>query len=273
MSSSTTTTSASATETGTTAALPFPAADLYLATRLMGRVILPPTNFEKDYDTASELDPALQNILCIASSDHPSSKSQTEKQYFWLQRKIRTTLHGAVRVGFVLEPEQVPDDAGDGHNHFVSWKVAVVQNERAAHNKRAVGDAFPPPQVRMVAIRVEPRSRVVFSPHQQQQQPNSFDSFANELAALQWVAKHAGVGADMSAEEEYVQGPSVLLAGDDENVYTITPYDYYHKGSCSLFEYCATQPGTQLPEETARRFFQQIVKVCMCAYSFFEFAE
>ena len=58
-----------------------------------------------------------------------------------------------------------------------------------------------------------------------------------------------------------MQGPSVLLAGDAEHVYTITPYDYYHTGSSSLFEYCATQPGGVVAEETARGFFRQIVKV------------
>ena len=62
---------------------------------------------------------------------------------------------------------------------------------------------------------------------------------------------------------EYVQGPSVLLAGDAEHIYIIAPYEYYHTGSCSLFDYCATQPDGRLSEETARPFFQQIVKVCM----------
>ena len=269
----------------------FPAADLLTATRLMGRVVLPgsvttsghpnqpecspgTTRFDDDTVTTDadqlpepEPDSQLQSILCIDTCYHSSDGSKSErqhhqqqqnssKQYFWLQRKIRTTpLHGAVRVGFVLDPPS-PSQEQYGEDKVVSsWKVAVVPEEKG-------GSAEGQPQVQMVAIRVEPRARVF--PNDDDNNKHSIRTLqlANELAVLQWVARHGDSNNTRApAVPEYVQGPSVLLAADAEYIYTIVPYDYYHTGSCTLFDYCATQPGGRLPEETARSLFQQIVKV------------
>ena len=183
------------------------------------------------------------HILCVESSS--TNGEDEEPRYFWLHRKIRTTRHdGSVRVGFVLEKLQQQT------NVFQVAQVDESERSSSGRSKRAVGDdALPQNQVQMVAIRLDKKTCVF--------QENDEPYLKTQLSALQWVAQHAS----QNDACEYVQGPSALLAGDEEHVYTITPYDYYHTGSSTLFEYCATQPAGVVPEETARGFFQQIVKV------------
>jgi hypothetical protein len=134
-----------------------------------------------------------------------------------------------VRAGFVLKkPEETQG----------VWEVATV------HEKGTAATTDGENQVQMVAIRMEIKE-------------TSEDS--TELAALQWVARHA---ATMEGEEStlHVQN-SVLAAADSTCVYTVSPYDY--AVSPSLFEYCSAQPGAIIPEETARGFFRQIIKVSL----------
>jgi len=269
----------------------FPPADLLPATRFLGRVLIPDEEDDggdlvaatagKDDDSSSSSDnrattpttATQQHILCVATTPVP--------QYFWLQRKIRTTPHGgAVRVGFVLQQEPNAADKDNKIDQTASsssfWKVAIVGDSQqelatvsaaaaaaASLGKRAVDEALPPKQVQMVAIRVEPRARVFAA----SSNDTDHSSLANELAALQWVQQQQQSGTDTTSttttttqEQEFVQGPSVLLAGDAEHVYTIAPYDYYHTGSSSLLEYCCVRGGT-LSEDTARGLFRQIVKV------------
>lgn len=121
-----------------------------------------------------------------------------------------------------------------------------MDDHQAKCGKRDRDCLQPQQSVQMVAIKVEEKSHVFQKDDQ---------TSANELNALQWVARHVPV-----SHEKCILGPGVLLAGDAQFVYTISPYDFFHTGSLSLFEYCEMQPKSCLREETARGLFQKITK-------------
>lgn len=205
----------------------FPEPFLLPARRLTGVAVLLPVESASNKEEAKQAPQRLErrasvssNILCVDNGGKP--------QYFWLQRKIRTTSkHGSVRVGFVLKDPAENSESDPSSTGEVVWEV--VSKEADANG--AGGDSQ---QVQMVAIQIE----------------NKNDP-SNELAVLQWVAKHATDGNNNVL-------CSVLGAADSRNVFTVSPYDCVQQ---TLFEYCSEQPGNIVSESTARGFFREITKV------------
>jgi hypothetical protein len=152
------------------------------------------------------------------------------KKAYLLQRKVGTTAHGSIRVGFVLkDPKATDEDA---------WELAEPSS----------GDSKDDHQHEMVSVIMEEKSKVL--PDDVGSHGNSSIDPAAELSALQLVAKHdpEGVG--------HVMG-TTNIACDEQYVYAIT--DYHREGS--LFEYCAELPVGHLGEPEARFFFRQILRV------------
>jgi hypothetical protein len=150
------------------------------------------------------------------------------KKAYLLQRKVGTTAHGSIRVGYVLKDSK---DTEEG-----VWELAEPSLEYSK------GDQ----QHEMVSVIMEEKSKVL--PDDIGSQGNSSIDPAAEISALQLVAKYdpEGVG--------HVLG-TMDIACDEQYVYAIT--DYHREGS--LFEYCA-EVG-RLDEPEARFFFRQILMV------------
>jgi hypothetical protein len=158
---------------------------------------------------------------------------EEEKKAYLLQRKVGTTAHGSIRVGYVLKD---PKEADEG-----VWELVEPASEYSK------GDHH---QHEMVSVIMEEKSKVL-SDDRGSHGNTSIDPAA-ELSALQLVATHdpEGVG--------HVLG-TTNIACDEQYVYAIIA-DYHRDGS--LFEYCA-EVG-RLGEPEARFFFRQILKVSMC---------
>jgi serine/threonine protein kinase len=152
------------------------------------------------------------------------------KKAYLLQRKVGTTAHGSIRVGYVLKDPKAVDEG-----------VWELEEPSSGHPK---GDH----QHEMVSVIMEEKSKVL-SDENGSHGNTSIDPAA-ELSALQLVATHdpEGVG--------HVLG-TANIACDEQYVYAIT--DYHREGS--LFEYCA-EVG-YLSEAEARFFFRQIIRVSM----------
>lgn len=153
------------------------------------------------------------------------------KKAYLLQRKVGTTAHGSIRVGYVLKEPKAADEGG-------VWEMAEPSS----------GDSKGEHQHEMVSVIMEEKSRVLSD--DRGSHGNTLTDPAAELSALQLVATHDpdGVG--------HVLG-TTNMACDEQYVYAIT--DYHREGS--LFEYCA-EVGC-LGEPEARFFFRQILRVSM----------
>ena len=146
---------------------------------------------------------------------------------FWLQRKVAKTLHGCVRVGFLLRPNSSPDFKGV----LEAWELAP--DDAGRHQ--------------IVAMKMMDTS--ILNMNQDSESTKCvLHNPLNEISALQMIANF---GTD---EELNVIG-SKLIATSSQHVYVILPY---HRDG-TLFQFCLSQ-GT-LKEAAARFFFRRILKV------------
>jgi hypothetical protein len=207
---------------------PFDPPVLLTAKRVTGTVgnscIAPP---EMESSTSTSTFDGEKTLVAPQSHILVVEHEEGEKAYL-LQRKVGTTAHGSIRVGYLLRD---PKAAGEG-----VWELAEPSS---GHSK---GDH----QHVMVSVIMEEKSKVLSD--EGGSHGNSSIDPAAELSALQLVAKYdpEGVG--------HVLG-TTNIACDQEYVYAVT--DYHRDGS--LFEYCA-EVG-RLGEPEARFFFRQILGV------------
>jgi hypothetical protein len=153
------------------------------------------------------------------------------KKAYLLQRKVGTTAHGSIRVGYVLKDPKATDEG--------VWELAEPSSDNSN------GDH----QHEMVSVIIEEKSKVL-PDNMCSPDGNTSIDYAAELSALQLVAAQdpEGVG--------HVLG-TANIACDQQYVYAIT--DYHREGS--LFEYCAEVGSLGEPE--ARFLFRQILRVSM----------
>ena len=161
---------------------PFPPPVLLSARRLMGEVLT--SAVENDGVTQA---PSLVrksslagNILLVQDDQNPKA----EKKTFMLQRKLKASTHGSVRLGFVLRD---PSKSESG-----VWELVPKSNDGGD------GDLF-----EMVAVKIEPK--------------NSTENPLVDLSALQWIAANDPEG------KGHLLGPAIIAA-DDAHYYTITPF-------------------------------------------------
>jgi hypothetical protein len=200
---------------------PFDSPVLLTAKRVTGTVgnsCAPPAMESSTSLSGGEDTLAAQNHILVVEHDEEGKKA------YLLQRKVGTTAHGSIRLGYVLKDSKETDEG--------VWELAESSLEDHQHE--------------IVSVIMEEKSKVLsddIGSH-----GNSSIDPAAELSALQLVAKHdpEGVG--------HVLG-TTNIACDEQYVYAIT--DYHREGS--LFEYCA-EVG-RLGEPEARFFFRQILMV------------
>jgi hypothetical protein len=170
-------------------------------------------------DRRSSID---SNVLCIDNT-----------QYFWLQRKIRTTeSKGSVRIGFCLK---VPASKKSQTHPDDVWEVMVTPPKES----NSEDDGITESQFQMVAICVE----------------NTIDFLDSmELAALNFVSSNSTI------TNEHIQS-TLLFASDSSKIYIVMPYE--DAISMTLSEYCVKQPGSIVVENKAREFIQQILRVSL----------
>jgi serine/threonine protein kinase len=206
----------------------FPPVSVLPAHRLTGAtLVLPDTEIStSDGEHASVLErrsSVAGNVLCVDN-----------KQYFWLQRKIRaTSTQGSLRVGFCLK------DPGEQKKRSLpesTFEVLVAPKDGAVSNVDKTNEQ----RVQMVAIRVEDLS-------------DFLDSL--ELAVLQYISSFL---CECTTRVEHIPS-SVILAVDSSHVYIVMPYD--EVVSLSLFDYCLAHPGAIVSETEAREIFRQILQV------------
>jgi hypothetical protein len=181
-------------------------------------------------DAGKSNDPVGDGEKTLAAQNHILVVEHAEgKKAYLLQRKVGTTAHGSIRVGYVLKDPKATDDG--------VWEMAEPSSGYQEDH-----------QPEMVSVIIEERSKVL-SDAMGSRGNTSIDPAA-ELSALQLVATHDPEGGG------HVLG-SMNIACDQQYVYAIT--DYHREGS--LFEYCA-EVG-RLGEPEARFFFRQILRVSM----------
>ena len=163
---------------------PFPPPILLTARRTTGNVLTAPASSETDASAPPNLERKASvagNILLVHDSNDPKAKQHA----YLLQRKIKDSLHGTVRVGFVLR-HPTESEAG-------IWEL--VDSASSKHE--------------MVAVKIRPKSKV--------EQADSDHDPRNELSALQWITANDPEGKGR------LLGPTVL-AEDETNLYAIMPY-------------------------------------------------
>jgi hypothetical protein len=164
---------------------------------------------------------------------------------FWLQRKLRKTHDGLIRLGYQLKQQKQ-------HPHPVST-ASVGKWEL---DTDVLG------QPKFVTIHILPSSVLDDQPTQSQDRAvvvataNAY-SHLNELSALQRIANHHHqhhLHTTTSKQRKHVVGTR-LVATSSQYVYAVLPY--YRDGT--LLQFC--QMVGPLMEPLARFFFKQIVKV------------
>lgn len=203
---------------------PFPDPIFQSARRITGHVLTEIPQAEQP-PTLERKTSVAGNILVI-EDDSNSSKVVTKRAYS-LQRKIKDSLHGSVRVGFELK--QLPD-IGPAMYEL----VPDLQNENG-------GNDDDEKRFKMVTIKISSA-----------QGDTVGDTINNEVAALQWISNNA--------QSAHLLGP-VVIGKDAAHIYTVSPY---HKEG-SLFDYCG-RVG-RLIESEARFLFRQILQVSRCSLS------
>jgi hypothetical protein len=206
-----------------------------------GSAFLPTTNLERRASVAG-------NIL-IVEADETVAGGGGGPRAFMLQRKIKSTVFGTVRVAYALRNAgsgnsgTVPDGTRSSSSVSV-WEVAAVP--AIADSDLFLGEA---PEY-LVAVSIEDRAKVLSA------QPTGllFTTTAqdprSELSALQMVADGSN-----SSNFMHVVGTR-LIAADDNHVYTVVA-PFCKEGS--LFDYCVRRG--RLREDEARFFFRQILMV------------
>jgi hypothetical protein len=211
---------------------PFDPPVLLTAKRVTGTVVQTPALEMESTSTGKSNEAVGDGEKTLASQNHILIVEHEEgKKAYLLQRKVGTTAHGSIRVGYVLKDPKAMDEG--------VWELAEP-SEGYSNGEH---------QHEMVSVIIEEKSKVLSddmcSSHDD---GNTSIDHAAELSALQLVATHdpEGVG--------HVLG-TANVACDQQHVYAIT--DYHREGS--LFEYCA-EVGC-LGEPEARFFFRQILMV------------
>ena len=213
---------------------PFPAPKLLSARRVMGTVLTTGSANVPSSAQAPNLErtPSLAgNILLVEEGEEQGG---TRTRPFLLHRKIKTSLHGYVRLGFVLQETESENvwQLVPNHQDLPTSSGLVASGKGVEAAQEQGEDSF-----QMVAIKIELKS------------PAREESLMAELAALQWIATNnpCKVGG--------LFVPTVLAKDEADNVYTITSY----QKEGSLFDYCA-KAGT-LSESEAKTFFGQMLEV------------
>ena len=207
---------------------PFPPPTLASARRIPGMVLTAPDTTDSMAAPSLERQASVTgNILLIEGTDG--------QQAYLLQRKIKSTLFGTVRIGYRLK----------GETEEGLWEVAKRTDLSLNDN----GKGEDPQVYDMVEITIEDKTQVLHD-NGAANNSNTAQDPQTELSALQLVA----------ASREYQSGHvlgTAIIATDQSNIYTITNY---HKDG-TLLEYCQGAPGGQLCESDARYFFCQILEV------------
>lgn len=217
---------------------PFPEPKLYSARRVQGLVLTPSSHGA--HATSLERRSSVAGNILLIDTEEGESKSHPHNSVraFMLQRKIKSTRFGTVRVGYALQAKGEEDASNNGNSTTNAWEV-VPNGDNAADDDDE--DA-----TELVAVTIKEKSKVLQMDHH----ANTAQDPKSELSAMQMVA---------SLERDENHGHHVvgtnLVAVDDANVYTITPF--CKEGS--LFDY--SMRHRQLSESDARFFFRQILKV------------
>lgn len=146
------------------------------------------------------------NVLLIDDTD------EGLKRQYLIQRKLRSSIHGSTRVGYVLED---PNSDTTNTSNTCFYKVKGKEN-----NKSDKSSSY-----EMVTVKIIDKSSIECN-------NNNNNS---EISALRIIALHHQAEDDPGKQHSAVEGTTVIGA-DRNHIYAIIPCYY----DCSLFDYCST---------------------------------